>query len=169
MLLRRRFYKRFSYVKGDSCETVPKYLSTRNHNCDVLHGSSLCPTDNIDLVYGSPCGVILTSTAMSSLSDPAVYFGPQAQWRRLRDEGCINDITCFTEGTSVLERDFLFAPKGREVSHSFCFAVTTGKCQKYGTRIDETSTCMKFKSVLHSIGILPFEKSTPEFWIPIPK
>jgi hypothetical protein len=69
------------YYAGNSCETVPKLLSpsvsTNNNNnnnnnnndadadriqCDILHGSSLCPTDNIDLVENSPCGVLLTST-----------------------------------------------------------------------------------------------------------
>ena len=58
------------YYAGNSCNTVPKQLSSSSTSkndrgriqCDILHGSSLCQTDNIDLVENSPCGVLLTST-----------------------------------------------------------------------------------------------------------
>lgn len=140
------------YVAGDSCKTVPTYLSdaatssakerkqvgAENFHCDILHGSSLCPTDNIDLVEHSPCGVLLTSTAMSDLSDRQVYFGPNAQWRKLRDRQCITDVVCFHEDKQDIRRDLVFAKKGSTHSGKFCIAMTTGKCQKsiYGSNKD---------------------------------
>jgi hypothetical protein len=131
-------------VVGDSCRTVPTYLSdaatsktkelnklgTETFRCDILHGSSLCPTDNIDLVEHSPCGVLLTSTAMDELSDRQVYFGPNAQWRKLRDRQCITDIVCFHEDKQDIQRDMVFAKKGSTHIGRFCIAMTTGKCQK---------------------------------------
>ena len=123
--------KTFDYVKGNSCETVPKHLQLIQ--CDVLHGSSLCPTDNIDLVENSPCGVLLTSTAMNSVNDRAVYFGPNAQWRKLRKRNCISNIVCFQEDdthTLALKRDFIFAKQGSKRTGKFCVAVTTGRCRR---------------------------------------
>ena len=121
--------KSFDYVKGNSCKTVPKHLPS--FQCDILHGSSLCPTDNIDLVENSPCGVLMTSTAMISLKDRQVYFGKNAQWRKLRERNCISNIVCFREdGTVDLKRDFVFAKKGSAPTGEFCVAVTTGRCQR---------------------------------------
>ena len=121
--------KTFDSVMGDSCKTVPKYLPS--FQCDILHGSSLCPTDNIDLVENSPCGVLLTSTAMNSLNDRQVYFGPNAQWRKLRQRDCISNIICFQEDDILdLQRDFIFAKRGSTQTGKFCIAITTGKCQK---------------------------------------
>mmetsp|Transcript_5448 Transcript_5448/g.13688 ORF Transcript_5448/g.13688 Transcript_5448/m.13688 type:complete len:406 (+) Transcript_5448:144-1361(+) len=116
------------FFAGNSCVTVPREL--RSVSCDFLHGSSLCPTDNIDLVEHSPCGVLLTSTAMGSLGDRAVYFGKRAQWRKLRDRGCITGIVCYREDGTPLERDFIFAKKGEKRTDEFCVAVTTGRCQR---------------------------------------
>jgi len=121
--------KLFDFVEGDSCKTVPNHLPS--FQCDILHGSSLCPTDNIDLVENSRCGVLLTSTAMNSLNDRQVYFGPNAQWRRLRERNCISNITCFQEdGELSLLRDFIFAKEGSSQTGKFCVAVTTGRCQR---------------------------------------
>jgi hypothetical protein len=134
------------FVAGDSCRTVPAFLSdsvpnmprekerkhpaAKNFHCDVLHGSSLCPTDNIDLVERSPCGVLLTSTAMNELTDKQVYFGKHAQWRNLRQQQCITDIVCFHEDRQDISRDFVFAKRGSTHVGKFCIAMTTGKCQK---------------------------------------
>lgn len=121
--------KSFDFVKGDSCKTVPNLLPS--FQCDILHGSSLCPTDNIDLVENSPCGVLLTSTAMNSLNDRQVYFGPRAQWRKLRERKCISNIVCFKEdGKLDLKRDFVFAKQGSTQTGEFCVAVTTGRCRR---------------------------------------
>lgn len=132
----------FHYT-GDSCRTVPRALNPvdttttegegalySGARCDILHASSLCPTDNIDLVENSPCGVLLTTTAMDSLTDNVVYFGPKGQWTRLRERGCIRDITCFREEKRKLDRTFVFSKNGAVIDHRFCFAITTGKCQK---------------------------------------
>ena len=128
----------FDFVKGDSCKTVPKYLPS--FQCDILHGSSLCRTDNIDLVENSPCGVLLTSTAMNSLKDRQVYFGKNAQWRKLKERNCISNIVCFREdGTVGLKRDFVFAKKGSTPTGEFCIAVTTGRCQS-GEKDSETTS-----------------------------
>merc|ERR1712129_181914 len=75
-------------------------------------------------------GVILTSTAMDSLTDRAVYFGRNAQWRKLRDKQCISDITCFKEEPRPLDRTYIFS-RGKSAglfSHKFCFAYDTGLC-----------------------------------------
>ena len=140
-MLSKKYPNRFLKVVGDSCQTVPKYLMSNWTNapledlqkveqvqCDFLHGSSLCPNDNIDLVTYSPSGIILTSTAMNSLTDKAVYFGPNAQWRKLRLNGCIKDITCFEEGEIVLDKNYVFNKAGGTISHKHCIAISTGKC-----------------------------------------
>ena len=136
--LKQTYTDRLHHVPGNSCKSVPNFFKeSSNHNldafqgCDLIHGSSLCPTDNIDLVtYSSKSGgsSILTSTAMNSLSDNNVYFGKMGQWQRLKNDGCISDITCFNEVPAVLNRTFIFAQKGENISHKFCFARVTGKC-----------------------------------------
>lgn len=121
--LQRKYPGRIHHVQGDSCSTVPSFFQSSNATnwqCDFLHGSSLCPTDNLDLVRyaggekAKNCLVsrILTSTAMSSIHDSHVYFGPNAQWRRLRQAGCITDITCFKEAKRSTKGKFIFAKKG---------------------------------------------------------
>ena len=50
---------RFRTVVGDSCQTVPQFVSQAQ--CDILHGSSLCKSDNLDLVAHSRYGAIITS------------------------------------------------------------------------------------------------------------
>jgi len=128
-MLNVEFPNRIQHIQGNSCTTVPSFLQANGFSgCDLLHGSSLCKTDNIDLVHNSKAGTILTSTAMSSLSDGDVYFGPNAQWRKLRADGCIGDISCFGEEERVLEKSFVFADENEVISHQFCFAQVTGKC-----------------------------------------
>ena len=148
--LRRRHPGRYTAVRGDSCETVPAFRG----RCDFLHGSSLCPTDNLDLVGMVGCGVQLTSTAMQTLLHPRVYFGgPQAQWSVLRASGCVRDIRCYDEAPLTPGMDSrtpqLFhggrasaagaGGVGRPsttstgagagaVPQAFCVAVTTGEC-----------------------------------------
>lgn len=130
---------RMKHVKGDSCLTVPDNLAPGGDTgsgvrCDVLHGSSLCKTDNIDLVERSPCGVLLTTTAMNSLTDDVVYFGPNGQWTNLKSRNCITDVTCFSEEERVLGKDYIFNKNGATISHKFCIAVTTGNCQRHTAR-----------------------------------
>jgi hypothetical protein len=55
------FGNRLEMIVGDSCEKVKQY----QEEYDFLHGSSLCETDNIDLIAKSGAGVTLTSTAMN--------------------------------------------------------------------------------------------------------
>jgi len=132
--------KSFDFFKGNSCKTVPSHLPSLQ--CDVLHGSSLCPTDNIDLVENSPCGVLLTSTAMGSLNDRQVYFGKNAQWRKLRERQCISNIVCFKEdGALDIKRDFVFAKEGSSQTGEFCVAVTTGRCQRGKTLSGISDRC----------------------------
>lgn len=140
-LLQKRFPEQnITHHPGDSCLTVPRTLlpvmrpaaSGRNDvRCDVLHGSSLCKSDNIDLVEKSPCGILLTTTAMNSLTDNVVYFGPRGQWTELFKRGCIRDVVCYEEEKKKLERTYVFNQGGATISHKFCFAITTGICQKY--------------------------------------
>jgi hypothetical protein len=152
---------KMEYFVGDSCATVTRHLSPNptkatdaniNINtipCDVLHGSSLCGTDNIDLVEHSPCGILLTSTAMASLTDGKVYFGSShAQWKKLRERNCITDIVCFTEDESKMERDFIFAKHGNTFTSKFCFASTTGKCQVGGFQCDRSTDIFRLVSML---------------------
>jgi len=131
------------HCPGNSCKTVPKFLVPVSRSprafpndlhCDVPHGSSLCKTDNINLVEKSPCGVLLTIAAMDSSEDNAVHFGPNGQWMRLREKGCMCDIACFQEEERQLDRSFIFNSNGATARHKFCFAVTAGKCQTFGTQ-----------------------------------
>jgi hypothetical protein len=136
------------HYAGDSCAKVREVMAPNNNNeaktttnsdggvqCDLLHGSSLCKTDNIALIEKAPCGVILTSTAMNSLMDNSVYFGPNGQWTQLAKEGCIRDVTCFGDEQRKLERNFVFNKEGATINHKFCIAITTGKCQKHSGRV----------------------------------
>jgi len=145
--LKSNYEGRIIHHVGSSCNSVPKYLTAAQLSnsdtvqCDFLHGSSLCRTDNIDLVENSPCGVILTSTAMNSLSDNAVYFGPQGQWTQLQARGCIRDITCFAEEERALDRGFVFNRNGAPIAHKFCMAITTGKCTKINKASNPERKC----------------------------
>ena len=139
---------RFATITGNSCNTVPATLSSEWNpepdfaqeggdltideriQCDVLHGSSLCKSDNIDLVQNSPPGALLTSTSMGSLVDEEVYFGPKAQWTKLRTQECISNITCFDEEEMELNRTFIFSRQGNKIYHKFCMAIVTGRCTK---------------------------------------
>jgi len=129
---------RLHIVKGDSCKTVPSYLQKVDFpGCDFLHASSLCKSDNIDLINHSDCGTILSTTAMNSLSDRSVYFGPDAQWRKLQKSDCITNITCFTDQVITLNRKFVFSSTDgiKKIAHKFCFAVNTGLC--HDSRVPE--------------------------------
>lgn len=157
--------KSFDFVKGDSCKTVPSHLP--HLHCDILHGSSLCPTDNVDLVENSPCGVLLTSTAMNSLNDRQVYFGRKAQWRKLRERHCISNIVCFREdGMIDLQRDFVFAKQGSSQTGEFCVAVTTGRCQRGKTLPGISDKCaFDIDRLLIQLGL---NDTCPKFQIEIP-
>merc|ERR1712176_297423 len=122
---------RLQTFEGDSCSTLPLFLKTDKHGCDFLHGSSLCPTDNIDLVQYSKPGITLTSTAMHSLLDNQVYFGLDAQWRTLLKKQCIQNIKCFKERPTKFSRFYRFnTDTTTNVTRTsrFCFATITGIC-----------------------------------------
>jgi len=164
------FPNRITHVKGNSCRTVPKFFSKRdkekhtsrnntldgpagNGDCDILHGSSFCKSDNIDLVHHAvtKCATVLTSTAMHSLSDKEVYFGPNAQWRKLRQDGCISDITCFKEDPRTLDRSFIFAQSDQVITHQFCFAMVTGMCTDTLKGKSDDARCEKKKTAVRDI------------------
>lgn len=42
------------------------------------------------------------------------------------------DVACYTEDEKVLDRDYVFKPKGAAFTHKFCTAISTGKCQRFG-------------------------------------
>jgi len=146
--LSKQYPGRFVTITGDSCNTVPATLSSEwdpgpdiaqrggdlmineRIQCDILHGSSLCKSDNIDLVQNSPPGALLTSTSMGSLVDEEVYFGPKAQWTKLRAQECISNITCFDEEEMELNRTFIFSRQGNKIYHKFCMAIVTERCTK---------------------------------------
>ena len=144
--LRSYFGKRLTRSIGDSCKTVKSY----GKQCDFLHGSSLCKTDNIDLINIAKPGVILTSTAMNSLEDGSVYFGGEnAQWKSLLDKDCIENIVCFGEEETIIDSK-LYLARGKEqkISHKFCIAANTGQCskddndkQKYSINWSKDSFC----------------------------
>jgi len=140
--IRKQFGEdRLHIVEGDSCKTVPSYLQKNDFpGCDFLHASSLCKSDNIDLIKHSDCGTILTTTAMPSLLDHSVYFGSNAQWRKLQKSNCITNITCFTDQVTTLNRKFVFSSKStKKIAHKFCFAVNTGICHDSRIpKIDDT-------------------------------
>ena len=130
--LRRRHPGRYTVVRGDSCETVPAFRG----RCDFLHGSSLCPTDNLDLVGKAGCGVQLTSTAMQTVRHPRVYFGgPQAQWSVLRAAGCVRDIRCYDEAPLTPGVDSR-TPQLFHGGHASASAAGAGGVGRPGTRVD---------------------------------
>jgi hypothetical protein len=121
--------QRINFIAGDTCETVPKFFANEKEPpCDFIHGSSFCATDMHDLLANARPRAVVTATAMSGLLDKSVYFGPQAQWRRLRDKGCLQDITCWKEEQRELDRSFVFAKAGTKMQHHFCVAINSGKC-----------------------------------------
>jgi len=135
-------------IKGNSCDTVPQFFMVNKKVkglCDIIHGSSLCPSDNIDLVvFGATCGTVLTTTSMDSLHS-AVYFGGKStertsspllfspsddgQWQWLLRNGCIADVNCYDEASFILEHDFVFDKKGTVHSAKFCIGLVTSGCQ----------------------------------------
>lgn len=178
-------FQNLDYIAGNSCKTVPDILSGQHEwkgpgfstslvhkhaiQCDILHGSSLCPTDNIDLVEHAPCGALLTSTAMGSLKDPAVYFGPNAQWRQLRQRGCITQPVCWQEEALQLDRNFVFAGQGSTHAHQFCMAMTTGKCRsKNSSRNDQEEASSCSTDLYEVVSKLALEQYCPQFQIAAP-
>jgi hypothetical protein len=147
---------------GDSCLSVPAKFP--DLQCDLLHGSSLCQTDSIDIVENSPCGVVLTAAAMHELEDD-LYFGEHGQWRQLRDRGCIEEVACFTDEEMQLDREFIFRKQGETITLKFCFAVTTGKCSKLPNKC---SPERDMRPLLHELGIR-FNKLCPDFRVDPPK
>ena len=120
---------RVHYVAGDTCETVPAFFSEKGEKkCDVIHGSSFCSSDMKDLTRHLRPNGIVTSTAMKSLLDKSVYFGENAQWRHLRQEGCVTRTTCWKEKRKKLEKSYVFAKQGSQMEHAFCVAINTGQC-----------------------------------------
>ena len=67
---------------------------------------------------------------MGSLVDEEVYFGPKAQWTKLRAQECISNITCFDEEEMELNRTFIFSRQGNKIYHKFCMAIVTERCTK---------------------------------------
>ena len=122
---------RLALHQGEPSEEFRKVLSplidsedntSNGVHCDVLFGSN----HTLDLVRNAPCGILVASSARTSLQDRKLYFGtPTAQWSRLRQDGCVKDITCFTEDPSPLT----LKNRVLTVSYTFCVGVTTGKCQ----------------------------------------
>ena len=76
---------------------------------------------------------------MDSLEDKEVYFGQNAQWTKLRANGCIRDITCFAEEETEVNKKFVFSRgmEGNKMRHKFCIAIVTGKCRANG--LDEST------------------------------
>ncbi|KAI2492270.1 hypothetical protein MHU86_22277 [Fragilaria crotonensis] len=87
---------------------------------------------------------IVTATAMDSLHDNSVYFGEKAQWRHLRQEGCLSGIQCWKEKNSTLEKNFVFAKKGSILEHEFCVAVNTGECSSRGDAVGQVARDIDF-------------------------
>jgi hypothetical protein len=117
------------HVVGDSCKSVPAFFANETERpCDLVHGSSFCRSDMIDLVRHMRPGGIVTATAMPTLNEESVYFGKRAQWRKLRNQGCIANIRCWKEEPLELTDSFVFAGKGTIMEHAFCVATSTGNC-----------------------------------------
>jgi len=108
-------------IKGDTCETVPVFFKGNYKTsgfCELVHGSSLCTSDNIDLsIYGGSCGTVVTSTAMDDLQN-VVYFGNfteeantsqrrYGQWLWLLLYRCIADVRCYEDVSFTVKRDFV--------------------------------------------------------------
>jgi len=131
-------------VKGDTCWTVPKFF-TSQAACGLVHGSSLCPSDDIDIVlFAAACGTILTSTAMDSLESEYVYYfknftaeedpltflpNKYGQWSWLSRNGCIAEVTCYNEEAFALQRDLFFSNSGTSHNQKFCIGLVTGECE----------------------------------------
>ena len=78
-LVQKYFYQHVTQHFTDNfCLSVPRRLGSGGTQCYVLHGFSLCKCDHIDLMGCSPCGVLLAATAVNSLGDHVVYFGPRS-------------------------------------------------------------------------------------------
>jgi len=138
-------------IKGNTCETVPglfnlKATTKLQWRCDLIHGSSLCNSDNIDLVlFASSCGTILTSAAMDDLANivyfvnettkwsPLTYIPKmQGQWLWLYHNGCIADVSCYEERPFTVHREYLFAASGTVHRQKFCIALVTDECESSG-------------------------------------
>ena len=139
-------------VVGNSCKTVPTFFANETESpCDFVHGSSFCRSDIIDLVEHLRPGGIVTATAMLNLNEDSVYFGKNAQWRRLRDDGCIENIRCWKEDPTQLKSSFVFAQAGTLMAHEFCVATSTGKCySKQSHNDDRIHAEIDFDDICHS-------------------
>jgi len=130
-------------VKGNTCSAVPEYFSSQLA-CEIVHGSSLCHSDNIDIVlFAAGCGTILTSTAMDSIESSEVYFRnstaaddpltylpiENGQWLWLLRNGCIAEVSCYNEEPFTLQHDFHFAISGTSHRQQFCIGLVTAKCE----------------------------------------
>jgi len=166
-LLKRMYPHRFEHVEGGSCVTVPQYAASANRPpCDFLHGSSFCPTDNRDLLRASTCpGTVLTSTAMHSLKDKDVYFGRNAQWRQLRDQGLLRNISCWTEARTVLDRDYVFMKKRGAMAHKFCFALAHTIARPADKRGSGKNS---LRSSCPSLRAVQFGSLCPQFQVNVP-
>jgi hypothetical protein len=136
-------------IRGNTCNTVPKLFGVSDpakakSRCELLNGSSVCPSDNIDLVLlAASCGTIITSTAMDSLNNSTVYFlnrgkenlkifnpETQGQWRWLLRNGCIADVRCFKDKPFKLQQDYVYAEAGTLHSQKFCVGLVTAGCNR---------------------------------------
>ena len=148
---------RIQHVIGDTCNTVPAFFSSPNEKkCDLIHGSSFCPSDMKDLIRHLRPNGIVTATALNSLQDNNVYFGESAQWRQLLQEGCITEISCWKELQRTLEESYVFAKKGSHLEHEFCVAVNTGKCSSQrdnGTSVDHDVDFGQFCTMSRIVAI----------------
>lgn len=106
---------------------------------------------------------------MGSLTDRAVYFGPKAQWRQLRDRGCITDPVCFQEVPLTVERDFRFAKQGTEQQSYFCIAMSTGICRPSlisDKNSNNKSSCTT--EIFQAISEIGLAKLCPQFQVSVP-
>jgi len=130
-------------VKGNTCETVPEFFNSQSV-CGIVHGSSLCPSDNIDLVlFAAGCGTILTTSAMNHLWHTHVYFRnftakddpltflpkENGQWLWLLRNGCIAEVRCYYDKPFELQGDLGFAISGTSHYQSFCIGLVTAECE----------------------------------------
>jgi hypothetical protein len=129
-LLKQQFGPtRLQHIVGDTCNTVPEFrFNNPEIRCDFIHGSSFCPSDMLGLLQILKPNGIVTATAMKGITDKDVYFGPKAQWRQLRQNDCITNITCWKEEAHELKESFVFAKAGTKMEHAFCAAQNTGRC-----------------------------------------
>lgn len=147
---------RLRHMSGDTCKTVPAFFSNKSEpRCDFIHGSSFCPSDMMDLMKVLKPNGVVTATAMNGLLDKDVYFGPKAQWRQLRQEGCISDTTCWKEEHRKLEKSFVFAKEGTEMEHKFCIALNTGKCSPESSSVLVDATDLDFEGLCSASSRVP--------------